>query len=367
MFLLTVLASGFCHAIAADVPADWKTECFGSFNISVPGEVDLSFFPSKPDSSASKSYFSPGRRPHFNSIIHGGSWKISEEVPYRFFQKKRAEDKQKLDKRLARKDGGIDNFKKYDASREDTLSRYFDSASSSSIISYRWAANRLYTHELTVKNATDSDRQLDTYFKQFAEQFRPRRLYEIPPEPGYCLPYGFVENATTDGSRNMSIAMILKDHPDVTIELKEEGVSRRYSDGRNEDTVIHNFLSASSRGTEANTKPLLLNLRSVTMGGQQGRSAFAELTLPGKCVHASERFPPDQGLETICFPQRVDYTYMAYTRGDDSGDVRVVPYHPSLLLLVRRESEYGPNGQPTISKDELRKMAETIAASVTRR
>lgn len=67
--------------------------------------------------------------------------------------------------------------------------------------------------------------------------------------------------------------------------------------------------------------------------------------------------------DIIDLPQVSDYGDMAEVRGAFS----VNDDTPSLTLLVMRKSEYAPGGKPTISKDELLKMAETIAVSIKRR
>lgn len=48
-------------------------------------------------------------------------------------------------------------------------------------------------------------------------RFRPRKLYEVPTEQGFCLPYGFIAGDSGHEPRNIGITYRLQNHPDVTI------------------------------------------------------------------------------------------------------------------------------------------------------
>jgi hypothetical protein len=357
--MAALVVTGLCQAKPPEVPADWKTECVGNFNISVPGEVDIALLSPHSDPRLDGAIFSYNRGPSFSRLVNGGVFHVSDEVPYEFFLKKRNEDVKELDKRL---DG---DFKYYDVSRDDFFSSTFEDSESKSISSYRWVANRMYFHEAIAQYNFFSKDQVDTFFSEFVENFRPRGLYEIPKEKGYCIPYGFVKSAAPRNRRKLAMSMVLKDHPDVTIELQERGISPGTKDRPSEKETIHKFWKYDAGGYAEKLQTLgFPSFRSVKMGGQKGLAVFVEITLPVKCVHGNERYTPDETFERVCFPpQVINYGYMAEIKGEASAKED----KPNLTLLVRQESEYGPNGKPTISKDELRVMAETIAASVTRR
>lgn len=51
-------------------------------------------------------------------------------------------------------------------------------------------------------------------FRQMLHNFRPRKLYEIPKEPGICFPYGFVADDGKEHSR-IEVSMRYKDRPGV--------------------------------------------------------------------------------------------------------------------------------------------------------
>ena len=67
----------------------------------------------------------------------------------------------------------------------------------------------------------DGDPPLETRmaaFLDFIKRFRPRALYEIPPEPGVCFPYGFVADDGTVHSRT-EVSFRFKDRPGVLYTL----------------------------------------------------------------------------------------------------------------------------------------------------
>lgn len=57
-----------------------------------------------------------------------------------------------------------------------------------------------------------------TAFLDFIKRFRPRALYEIPPEPGVCFPYGLVADDGTVHSRT-EVSFRFKDRPGVLYTL----------------------------------------------------------------------------------------------------------------------------------------------------
>ncbi|POP40435.1 hypothetical protein CHU32_27325 [Superficieibacter electus] len=69
------------------------------------------------------------------------------------------------------------------------------------------------------KTQTTNDFLLNNESKvvSLMNRFLPRQLYEVPSEPGFCLPYGFVANDSGHEPRNMVVTYRMKDHPDVTI------------------------------------------------------------------------------------------------------------------------------------------------------
>jgi hypothetical protein len=353
--------TGLCQAKPEPVPDDWKTECIGYFNISVPGEVDIAMAGIGPEGEIKSPVFSYFRQPMLLGLAHGGGFQVTGKVPYDFFINKKNSDIEKQDKRLIEqaKTGG--SLKSYDNSRDDFFSKTFADSEDTWISSYQWADGRMYLHEVTTVYNKFSKARLKAHASEFSEQFRPRKLYEIPQEPGYCIPYGFVKNEIPQHPRKMALSMVLKDHPDVTIELREWGIPLHSREPDSAKDSIKEFWGID--GYAERTKVLgFPRYPAVEMGGQKGRSVFVEITLPEECGY--ESFPwRDATPPIVCKPSVTDYGYMAYVTGEPS----VKEDKPNLTLVVSTDSQYGPNGKPTISKDELRKMAETIAASVKRR
>ena len=361
--LAAILASGLCHAKPAQIPNDWKTECIGYFNISFPGEVEIALSDIEADGRVTNPSFSYVRRPMLGGLAHGGQFQVTDKVSYDFFSKKKNDEMTYLDKLTIEqaKTGG--SFKNYDNNRKDFFTKTFADLDGTAVTSYRWMEDRMYLHRVDTRYLHFTDAQVENYLAEFSDQFRPRKLYEIPQEPGYCIPYGFVKNTMPQHPRKLALSMVLKDHPDVTVELREWGVPLNVREPENEVNFLKKFWGID--GYAKGTKPVgFPRFPSVEMGGQKGRSVFVEITLPEECGHEEIPFNPQVSLPPIvCKTPEIDYGYMAYVAGEPS----IKEDKPNLTLFVMRDSEYGPDGKPTIGKEELRKIAETIAASVTRR
>ena len=88
---------------------------------------------------------------------------------------------------------------------------------------------RAYKFQSTGGEGAPPFAQREQAFKQMLRNFRPRKMYEIPKEPGICFPYGFVADDGTGHSR-IEVSLRYKDRPGVIYTISsavvgEQGVS----------------------------------------------------------------------------------------------------------------------------------------------
>jgi len=176
-------------------------------------------------------------------------------------------------------------------------------------------------------------------------RFRPRKLYEVPAEQGFCMPYGFIAGDSGQEERNIGVTYRLKDHPDVTIFFQDLGMEPGAGFQRPENETAKEFVTYlwnKKYQWSAVSKELISpKWRTIEMAGRKGLGTFAK---------------------SVFEDGAVDYGYVAYVRGNHKA--RNV--EPDLLLYVMQYGEQA-KGQPPMDKDELEKMAEHIVSSVKRR
>lgn len=187
-------------------------------------------------------------------------------------------------------------------------------------------------------------------------RFQSRKLYQVPMEQGFCMPYGFVAGDSGHEERNMGVTYRLKEHPDVTIFFQDYGVNgERLTDkGSMKEAVTHMWNGSYLMG--ASKKELLSpKWQRINMDGREGMSTFVKATYSNIPVydykgHVSERL------------NYINYGYLAYVRGSKENRNN----EPDLLLYVSQDSRQVKN-QPSMNKDDLKKIAEHIVSSVKRR
>ena len=187
---------------------------------------------------------------------------------------------------------------------------------------------------------------------------RPRPIFDVPKEPGLCLPYIFVPD---DGKaeRGLSMSYRLKDHPDIQITLTDASAfkpERLHADGqmpeaevklRNKhaepDPEIADFWNErlnAARKYESQWV-VLDTTRPVTLAGYEGRQSFVRLTM-------------DDGT--------LNYGYYAVVRGNPDATEDT----PDLRLYVRQDVRQA-EGKTPLTKEQFIEMAQAIAKSVQRR
>lgn len=177
---------------------------------------------------------------------------------------------------------------------------------------------------------------------------RAREMFEVPPEPGICLQNAFLPDQG-GVKRSVGIPYRLKDHPEVEVFFSDSSpgpLPRANSKRQTAADEVQFFWEARYGGGDKQHKlihphiPGVAQFPDVRLGGYKGKSSFVEIT------HRDNS---------------IDYGYMAYVKGDAGANED----SPTLMLYVIRTASRA-KGEP-LSKDQIKEMAERIAASVRRR
>ena len=356
------------------IPENWKTECVGYFQISLPGEVEVGVVRTNPDpSKGNHNLQHKGNQFFADSIYFGSSIRISSMRKERSFSRIKNEKPKEIEQRRQMA-VTLSPFQTMEYKSDENLITYFSQGKSwVSASAFIYQADRIYYFRTSENELPPAEAETEVKFirSNFLQNFRPRALYEVPQEKGFCMPYGFVKDGTPQ-SRSMGTIMRLKDHPDIRILFRDQSASfmKSYS-GEENPTVEKELRAFWERPDWDGLKYQALGFRkfpSVQMGGYKGQSTFVEITRrtrssKDQCSWDDKYFSKAEKKEAGCLPQTKDYGYIAYVKGDPDAKEDT----PNLLLYVMQDSQNAPDGKPTIGKDELRKMADTIAASIKRR
>ncbi|MEG0281243.1 MAG: T6SS immunity protein Tli4 family protein [Morganella sp. (in: enterobacteria)] len=225
-------------------------------------------------------------------------------------------------------------------------------------------ANRLYifrpdTVPLLANKTLTADEAapiVEPTVQSLVKRFRPRELYEVPPEQGFCLPYGFIAGDSGQESHDMGVTYRLIDHPDVTIFFQDMGINEEiHSDeGSMKEAVTAMWNTHYLMG--AGKKELLSpKWQKIEMDGREGIGTFVKATYNNVPTY-------DYNGHVAEYHNYIDYGYLAYIR----GDINTRNKEPGLLLYISQDSSQVKD-KPPMSKDELLEIATRITRSVTRR
>ncbi|WP_300730060.1 T6SS immunity protein Tli4 family protein [Pseudomonas sp.] len=359
------------HADAQGIPHGWKTECVGYFQISVPGHVEIGVVRDNPDPSKGNHNFRSRANNFYAESIYLGEVRTSTMLSKSSFLRIKKEKTKEVEE-LTRKLKTDQSIKILSHEVNDSsIYTLFESKNRTFGSMFIYQAGRIFAYEQGGSKTKTTDEYIKNNFANFSENFRPRALYEVPQEKGFCMPYGFVRDDSPQ-KRSMGTIMRLKDHPDVRILFRDASAIFEDNYPHKENASVEMELRAFwERPDWDGVNYQALGFRkfpSVQMGGYKGQSTFVEITRPTRsskelCSWGDEYFSKVEKKEAGCLPQTKDYGYIAYVKGDPDAKEDT----PDLLLYVMQDSQNAPDGKPTIGKDELRKMADTIAASIKRR
>jgi Tle cognate immunity protein 4 C-terminal domain len=344
------LLTGGCNA--ADVPADWKPECVGRMQISLPPDVEVAATSTK----IFENYFFRFRdrmlslNPKF-TFADGEDASYGDISGIKFISHKLTSDEvNKLRQQFWVYAKEHEAYFKKSGDKEQRSFKFMPvvrGAADMEAYSFGAAVETLHilgNHVLIdssfsdakLLNPSDHLKASLAEHQQNRNNLRFRPLFEVPSEPGLCFPHVFLKD---DGKkeRNISAAYRLKRHPDVTVWFEDSSAKPKeeeFSDTQQVDYfwMRRNAALAPSFGyLNKPEKPIL------KLAGFYGRSSFVEL----KRKDGSQ-----------------DFGYFAHVKGDDRASLD----SPTLSISVIRDAK-NAKGTP-VSKEELKQIADQIAASV---
>ena len=354
--LMAIAILIFSTASNAEVTDNWKMECVGRYQVSLPGDIDVAVDKVTEQGDWIDNSYADGQTAVFSKLLYSGHLTVISPALQKDFVKlkqiilkQRDETKQELlgthspysesDKRTANG---------YKPIRYNTPTMFgWDTTSSDPGIFY-FRDNKIFSYSPNFVGGYDSatsqseNAENIKHYNTFLNDFRTRAIFEVPKQEGVCIPYGFIPD---DGKQphEIAVTMRLLDHPDIEVALRDStNTGYTIRDGKSMYTYLDpkeaiNDLFANSGITNASEKEEVNfpGYHSVEMNGQKGGAVFITITRK-------------DGSK--------DYGYIAAVQG--TADT------PGLLLYVIRTASRA-KGKP-VSKDELKDMAEKIVASVKR-
>lgn len=363
-YLISVIAvfiSTACLAGASDTKgiSPWKTECVGRFQISTPGEMAIILtlpFDGSRNAKMAKYIANSSMRSvpdsySFSHYKYEGDIGITPAVPIIDFENLRnvikpdliAEKKKLLDEAINDEKYGYLSLAQGRRERAATLKPMdYDTPTMFGWhdLYYQYINNRIMIYGgIPHSDDEEVNKQIAKQVNAVLNDFRPRALYEIPTQPGVCIPFGFIPD---DGKaiRDIAVTLVLVDHPEVEVIFQDTSYTLYRNKHPDSDTDIVQFLEDYARDQKF-VKTDFWGSHFVNIGGQDGRGLFFTIArLDGN----------------------TDYGYIAAARGGFSTGIE--PSNTTQLLFITRTASLA-KGEP-ISQDKFKAMAKKIAASIKR-
>ena len=353
-----LLSLGGLQACSAEVDTaaqNWPIECAGRMQLQLPGPADTAAFSFKrmqeyiKEPGLRNGFTFPGnaRAPFATGPAISHPLSDTEKVALRaaaLAQKARvaAQSEQRRKKARAK----VPDVTELPSARFDPATMIGWVSDNKRILVYRMVGDSMikWSEELS-----DSELILKV-------RFRP--IFEVPKEPGLCLPYVF---APDDGKleRGLSMSYRLKDHPDIQItltdasafkperlnasgEMPEAEVKLRNKHAEPEQEIGYFWLERLNAARKYESQWLVPDTtRPVTLAGYKGLQSFVRLTM-------------DDGT--------LNYGYYAVVRGNPDAAEDT----PDLRLHVEQDVRQAEGKKP-LTKEQFIEMAQAIASSVRRR
>ncbi len=338
--LISVALVSGCKA--TEVPTDWKQECVGRMQFSLPQDIEMA-------TSSLENFkshyieigFEQGEKPANFEFVDGQVAINDTLMKIRFVSGKLAPDEilklrsqfwtSYATRQISAKTSKRDYIKN---SKYKELVRGDKDMDAYSVRNYTEHLSVLDGHAVSyslpnaVMEPLDSDGNKIVSYPEFRANLRARKLFEVPSEKGLCFPYVFLKDSKEQSYRRVVGAYKLKHHPEITVEFYDEAglfVNQNVSPNRR---VMAHWSIYNYKNIERS---------SIKMAGRDGAASFSE-------------FWRNDDVE--------DFGYFAYVKGDDKTALDT----PTLSLLVIRDSKYA-KGMP-MGKAEFMLLAEQITASV---
>jgi hypothetical protein len=342
--LMVIFFTSVFYAEAKDIGdiENWKKECVGRYQLSVPEDIEVAMNKPSYDGFTDNARFTDGQKALFSQMRYFGYLDViapAKESDVINLKNILSNNREKAKRELLNSN----------AEQEKNLGKLMGPITEFSPSLFGWDGenympglyyfidNKIYAHSLT-NYEDESLRSINKkHFSAFLNGFRPRALYELPKQPGVCIPYGFIAD---DGNapRDIGVTMRLVDHPDVEIFFRDSSYQLSPGEHYDADKEITFFLDQYSRKQKYIDRGFF-GAHSVKIDGQKGRGNFFSIARADGSM---------------------DFGYIASVKGDFSATKDT----PAQMLYVIRTAARA-KGEP-VSTDELKDMAEKILASIKR-
>jgi Tle cognate immunity protein 4 C-terminal domain len=344
-----VASVGVSFAQMKDVPSEWKADCVGRMQLSLPGDVDVAATTLKDiermwrpaSSSFEDEQVSWGSGLEFLGkikVIHG----LTPDG-MNAYMARRAKVRDKFR-------SGVEQAKKQDIPYKPVVDLPILATQAGfgfQAQGQRLLVLRLPPHVFSWGGFTGiSEGESRVNYETILRGVRGRSTFDVPKENGVCLPYSFIRD---DGSNGRSIAMTyrLKGHPDITIFLKDMDAAKagpaqdpRKFTATYETQYFWTYYCSTCRSKSVKRFDIH---RHTSLAGQPAIETIADLVRK-------------DGTE--------DFGYLVVAKGDADAKEDT----PDLMLYVMRDADNArAKGIKPMPRDEFLKMAREIAASVRRR
>lgn len=187
----------------------------------------------------------------------------------------------------------------------------------------------------------------------FLNRYRPRETFEVPTEPGVCLPYSFVAGESQPAS--VGISMRFKDRPDIVIYLHDGKDFTTLEPPPDAMAYVEREIRFGAFYGNRVTAPLdgtSNQYHSVTIDGRRGVGTFALVTRNSK--------PGPEAINNSANNDQ-DWAYLAYV----SADKAATPGTSSDLVF--KVERFGRFAKQSMTEHEFRNLVKTLAAGIKRR
>lgn len=218
----------------------------------------------------------------------------------------------------------ISEFREVDLGLPDSHAR----TRGDNIIAYLWRDNRVWRFA-TRKAESESFEQMYAFFIDTLRRFRPRALYEIPTEPGVCVPHGFFKD---DGRQwyQLQDSLRLKDAPNVIYTL---GIGKNLDEPKatGYDVWATSFMNGGgAAGTilgsqiSKNIKPVYVKIGALQglMGGFVIKPDLSKGDKQEQSYHLQAGY--DGEANSDLFPY-VSVAMRSFTKGHDPSLTKAAP------------------------------------------
>ncbi|MCP1573789.1 hypothetical protein J2S30_002168 [Herbaspirillum rubrisubalbicans] len=332
---------------------DWKTDCVGHMQISIPGEAEIAYTPLKSmfeNKSFQRFLFSDGTRAGWSWLTLVGPTHVSNrlsdvEIDAFFDEAKEMEKRAREYAKANRSDDESKPEGDFERLQWGEDPQFAIRVNQSFL--FALVLNR---HAVTLESSVDKEwlSQHTPRLRSVISNMAYRENFSIPKLPGICMPSLFVKGVE---EKRVLVATTyrLKAHPDITI-LLEDSIARKPGEYERPEvfTAIYksNFFWTQDYQNYDSIENLLKFRRhnKIPFAGQRGVESMVRMIRPDKITE--------------------DFGYLVVTQGDPDAKVDT----PDLMLYVIRDAQQAiKRGIKPVPKKEFFKLARQIADSVKHR